>query len=128
MKITSFNPFVSTEQPDSAIALFEALGFERRHRKEGVTIADHDDTVNRMKNPDGFYMDVVQTKQDSARDVTGIRMNVDDFDAAYELLEEHGFKNAYGNETVDTTSSKSAMMVAPSGFVICIIHHIKDHS
>ena len=127
MKITSLDPFVATAQPESVIALFEALGFERRHKKEGVTIADRDDAINRMKNPDGFHVDVVQTTQASTRDMTGIRMNVDDFDAAYELLKEHGFRNAYGDETVDTKSSKSAMMVAPSGFVICIVHHIKNH-
>ena len=126
MKITSFDPFVTTAQPESVIALFEALGFERRHRKEGVTIADQDNTITRLKNPDGFHVDVTQAEQTSARDITGIRMNVDDFDAAYRLLENHGFKNAFGDETVSTRSSKSAMMIAPSGFAIVIIHHIKN--
>ena len=32
MKITTFNPFISTENPDEAVSLFEALGFERHHR------------------------------------------------------------------------------------------------
>ena len=72
-------------------------------------------------------MDVVQTNPMATNDVAGIRMNVDDFDAAYELLMGHGFTNAYGGETVVTKSSKSALMVSPSGFVICIIQHIKDH-
>ena len=126
MKITSFDPLVATSQPESVIAQFEALGFEKRHRKEGVTIADIDQTITRLKNPDGFHVDVA-TGQESTRDLTGIRMNVDDFDAAYELLVSRGFKNAFGDETVNTKSSKSAMMVAPSGFMICIVHHIKDH-
>ena len=126
MKITSFDPFVATSQPEGVIAQFEALGFEKRHKKEGVTIADADKTITRMKNPDGFHVDVT-TEQAYERDMMGIRMNVDDFDAAYELLVSRGFKNAFGDETVNTKSSKSAMMVAPSGFMICIVHHIKDH-
>ena len=31
MKITSFNPLIVTKDAASTIALFEALGFERRH-------------------------------------------------------------------------------------------------
>lgn len=41
------------------------------------------------------------------------------------MLQEKGFKNMYGDETVNTSSSKAAMMVSPSGFNICIIKHIK---
>ena len=126
MKITSFDPFVATSQPEGVIAQFEALGFEKCHRKEGVTIADADKTITRMKNPDGFHVDVT-TEQAYERDMMGIRMNVDDFDAAYELLVSRGFKNAFGDETVNTKSSKSAMMVAPSGLMICIVHHIKEY-
>ncbi len=33
MKITSFNPMILTKKPEEVIALFEALGFERRHQK-----------------------------------------------------------------------------------------------
>ena len=36
MKITSFNPLISTKDAASAIQLFEALGFERRHTKDGI--------------------------------------------------------------------------------------------
>ena len=41
------------------------------------------------------------------------------------VFEEHGFKNAYGDETVDTNTSKAAMMISPSGFRISIIQHLK---
>ena len=53
-------------------------------------------------------------------------MNVDDFDAACELLRQHGFKNVFGDDTVATKSSKAAMMVAPSGFYISVIQHIRN--
>ena len=33
MTITSFNPVILTKKPEEAIALFEALGFERSHQK-----------------------------------------------------------------------------------------------
>lgn len=55
-----------------------------------------------------------------------IRMNVDNFEEAYQLLLSHGFKNFYGDETVGTSSSKSAIMISPSGFVINLVQHIKD--
>ena len=126
MQITTFNPFVSTSHSDETVKLFEELGFERRHKKEGIEIADRDDTVIRMKDTNGFYLDILKPEGDLPRDMVGIRMNVDDFDEAYRILLERGFRNAYGEETVHTRTSKAAMMVSPSGFSICIIKHIKD--
>lgn len=35
MKITTFNSFIATSRTDETIRLFEELGFERRHKKEG---------------------------------------------------------------------------------------------
>ena len=37
MKITTFNPMILTKKPEEAIALFEALGFERHHHKSDNT-------------------------------------------------------------------------------------------
>jgi hypothetical protein len=126
MQITTFNPFISTSRSDETIMLFERLGFKRRHTKEGIEIADRDDTVIRMKDTNGFYLDILKPEYDLPDDVVGIRMNVDDFDEAYRILLEHGFRNVYGEETVNTRTSKAAMMVSPSGFSICIIQHLKD--
>ena len=126
MKITTFNPFVVTEQVDDTIKLFETLGFERRHTKEGIEIADRTDTVIRMKDANGFYLDILQSNTGAERDTVGIRINVDDFDEAYQTLVQRGFKNVYGDETVATRTSKSAMMVSPSGVHISIIQHIKQ--
>ena len=126
MIITTFNPFIATAQIDDTIKLFESLGFERRHTKEGIEIADRDDTVIRMKDANGFYLDILQSNTGAERDTVGIRMNVDDFEEAYQTLLRSGFKNAYGDETVNTKSSKAAMMISPSGFSISIIQHIKS--
>ena len=127
MKITTFNSFIATSKTEETISLFEALGFERHHQKQGIEIAEEDNTVIRMKDANGFYVDVLQEDADLPRDIMGIRINVDHFEEAYEKLLQHGFKNVYGDETVDTSSSRAAMMVAPSGFRICIVEHKKDH-
>ena len=57
--------------------------------------------------------------------MVAIRMNVDDFDEAYEKLISLGFKNIYGDQQVDTKSAKSAMMISDSGFAINLVQHIK---
>lgn len=126
MNITGFDPFIAAAKTDETVKLFEALGFERRHTKKGIEIADRDETVIRMKDANGNSLDILQTDAEMLRGAVGIRMNVDDFDKAYETLLQHGFKNAYGDETVDTKTSKAAMMISPSGFCISIIRNIKE--
>ena len=125
MTITTFNPFIDTAHADELIKLFEELGFERRHKKEGIEIADRSDTVFRMKDENGFHLDILQSDAMRPRDAVGIRMNVDDFDEALSILRAHGFKNVYGDDTVATKTSKAAMMISPSGFTISVIQHIK---
>jgi hypothetical protein len=124
MTITSFNPLIVTKNAEETIALFEALGFERRHMKTGIneTIAS---VRMRYTGEDGkvFHVDVASTPV--PQDITTIRMNVRDFDEAYKMLEEKGFKNAQGGKITDTGTSKSTMMVSPSGFSISIAEHIR---
>ena len=127
MKITSFNPCIITKDSESVIALFEALGFERRHKKTGINDADITAVRMRYTNEDGkvFHVDVTQAPV--PQDITAIRMNVRDFDEAYKLLEEKGFKNAQGDKITNTGSSRSTMMVSPSGFSISVAEHIRNH-
>ena len=132
MKITSFNPLIATAHSDSIIKLFEELGFERRHTKEGIEIEDKDNAVFRMKDANGFYLDVTQ-EASIQRDITGIRINVDDFDEAYNLFISHGFYNLFISHgfkkfmeegVIDTPSSKFVLLKSPSGFVINLVQHI----
>ena len=123
MKITTFNPQIVTRNAEPLAELFEALGFERRHRQEGIGKLDV--TGIRMQGAGGFYLDISQTDAIPGQDLIAIRMNVDDFDEAYQLLLSHGFQNIYGDDTVSTRTSRSAMMIAPSGFAINLIHHIR---
>ena len=123
MKITTFNPQIITKNTASIVQLFEELGFEKRHDQEGIGELNVEGI--RMKDLNGFYVDVSQPDLPLEKDVATIRMNVDDFDAAYQLLLSKGFRNYYGDRTVETRTSKSALMIAPSGFSINLIHHIK---
>ncbi|MBQ9010208.1 MAG: hypothetical protein IJ088_12900 [Clostridia bacterium] len=124
MKITTFNPQIVTNNPEPVIELFEALGFEKRHTKEGIGIGEMKANDCRLKDVNGFHVDISRASLPLPRDGVVIRMNVDDFDEAYKILESHGFKNDFG-DVGETGSSKSAVMGSPSGFKIVLIQHIK---
>lgn len=124
MKITSFHPSIVTKNAEETIALFEALGFERRHTKTGIN--GHVTSVTmKYTGEDGKEFRVSISEAPVPQDITSIRMNIRDFDEAYQLLEERGFKNAQGDKVTDTGSSKATMMVSPSGFPINISEHIR---
>ena len=127
MQITSFNPAIITNDAQSVIALFEALGFERRHTKTGINDKDITSVRMRYTNEDGKAFHVNVTQAPVPRDITAIHMNIRDFDEAYKLLEAKGFKNAQGDRITDTKSSIATMMVSPSGFAINLSEHIRNH-
>lgn len=123
MKITTFNPQIITKDAEPIVELFKALGFEVRHDQEGIGELGVEGI--RMKDGNGFHLDISQPGIDLPRDVTAIRMNVDSFDETYQMLTERGFKNFYGEGTADTKTSKSAILFSPSGFAINLVEHIK---
>ena len=102
MTITSFNPVILTKKPEEAIALFEALGFERSHQKSGET--ENDDQAMafatvRMKDANGFHVDICTANSDRIeRDLTVIRMNVD--------VKKNGFRESKVVPSNYTSSSK----------------------
>ncbi|MBR0303315.1 MAG: hypothetical protein IJQ80_05650 [Clostridia bacterium] len=127
MKITSFNPMIVTGDAESAIKLFEELGFERRHKKTGIRDTGDVTSVRmRYTSEEGkiFHIDIAESPR-IQKDITTIRMNVSDFDEAYRMFEEKGFKNAQGERITNTASSKATLMVSPSGFSINVNEHIK---
>lgn len=125
MKITSFNPLIVTSDAEKAIKLFEELGFEKRHSITVTSTSGNDVTSVRMKDAGGFYVDVAQVDS-MQRDITLIRMNVDNFEEAYEYFKARGFKNSSGDATVDSRTNRSAMMISPSGFAFDLCQHIKE--
>ena len=124
-KITGFNPLIATKGAESAISLFEALGFEKRHTKEGV--GEDNATDVRMQDANGFHVDVARVES-LEKDMATMRMNVHDFDEAYAFLKARGFKNARGEDhAIESKYARSCLMVAPSGFTIQLTRHIRNH-
>ena len=130
MQITTFNPMILSKNADAVIALFEKLGFERHHHKSDNTENEEQGLAFssvRMKDANGFYVDVCTATTDRIeRDLTVIRMNVDDFDEAAELLKNNGFRESKVVPANYTPTSKYAFFVSPSGFIIDLIKHIKQ--
>jgi hypothetical protein len=121
MQITTLNPMILTNKSEEIIRLFEEMGFERRHEVDNV---DNRGITNvRMKDAGGFFVDIAQAHVE--RDMTTMRMNVRDFDEAYEFLKARGFINPQGGHIVESASAKSCLMISPSGFSIQLTQHIR---
>ncbi len=124
MKITTFDPIIVSPKADELIRVFEALGFEKRHAPVTAT-SKGDVNSTRLKHENGYHVDIADVKG-IPEDKVYIRINVDNFEEAYNILLKHGFKNRLGdNETIDSQSSKAATMLSPSGFIIALVQHIK---
>ena len=124
MKITTFNPLIMSPASSELIEVFEALGFERKHEKkelngEGITDV-------RLRSEGGFHVDVASVNR-LPQDMNSIRMNVDDFDEAYKLLTDLGFRNSQGDKISESPSGKGTAMISPTGFIITLSHHKKEH-
>ena len=124
MKITTFNPMILSPKADELITLFEELGFEKRHSPT-VDTGKSLVTSTRMKNADGFCIDIAGVAS-LPKDMTIIRMNVDNFDEAYEMLISQGFTHSGGEQMVETATNKSALMTSPSGYAFDLCQHIKE--
>ena len=123
MKITSFDPQLWVKDAEPIMRLFEDLGFEKHHKQENI--AEQDITGIVMRDPNGFRINLIQTEDLPRESLTGIRMNVDDFDEAYAFLTSRGFTKAPGTDIVDTGSAKALMMISPSRFLLELIQHIR---
>ena len=125
MKITGFQPLVVSPDAEALIALFNELGFEHNHTKGVNDEAKHNDNIvsEDLKDANGFRMGITGGGT-NPQDIVSIRINVDDFDAALELFEKHGFKNMRP-EPVRTSSSIDTFLVAPHGMGITLTQHLK---
>lgn len=123
MTITTFNPMILSKDADNIIKLFEEIGFEKKHEVDNVD--NKDISSVRMTDANGFHLDVAHVES-MERDMTTMRMNVRDFDEAYDFLKAHGFKNARGEDhVVESKSARSCLMISPSGFSIQLTQHIR---
>lgn len=123
MTITGFCPLIVTKDQESAVKTFEALGFERRHTKKDIEGGANVGIA--MKDADGNRISIASTTKDRA-DITGIQINVDHFQEAYDFFIGQGFIDPRGEKTTVTSSDEATMLFAPSGFAVVISEHFRD--
>ncbi len=126
MKITNFSPLIVTKNAAEAIAVFEALGFEKRHTKSGIN-GNVESVTMKYESEDGkeFYVSIAEAPV--PQDISTIRINVRDFEEAKKFFEDKGFTNTQGEKVTNTGTSVATMMVAPSGYSVSISEHIREH-
>lgn len=122
MTITNFCPLIVTKDAEAAMKVFEALGFERKHTKEGIE--EGANTAYVMEDANGFRVHIASSEH-IPQDLTSININVRDFQEAYDYFIEHGFVNPRGDKVTETGSSKATLLFAPSGFAVNISEHIR---
>ena len=123
MKITGFCPLIVTRDAEAVVKVFEDLGFEKLHTKKDI---EGGQNINyNMKDANGNRVNIASSET-VPRDLTGITINVDNFQEAYDLLISRGFVNPRGDKVTDTSSSRATMLFAPSGFAVTITEHLKD--
>ena len=122
MKITTFNPSIITKDAEPVMKVFEDLGFQQTHNKaENV---DVEFSAHRMKDENGFHVDVVDVPM-IPQTYSAIRINVDNFEEAYEFFISRGFRDSKFAGPGTTASSKYAYLVSPTGFVLDVCQHVK---
>lgn len=121
MKVKTFYPVIISTDFDGTIKALETFGFAPHHEKHDVSATHNDNFV--LKNEEGHRVDVVSTKA-VPRSFVGIRVNVEDYEAAVAELEAQGYQNRRPGG-VETSSSKSTMMVSPQGIFYLICEHVK---
>lgn len=123
MKITGFCPLIVSQDADSIVQQFEALGFEKRHTK--TDIEGGNNTNYALKDENGNRINIA-TSNILPQTLTSLSINVDNFQEAYDFFISKGFVNPRGDQVTDTSSSKSTLLFSPSGFAVTISEHLKD--
>jgi len=123
MKITGYCPMIITKDQESVVKTFEALGFERRHTKTDIEGGANAAIV--MKDANGNRVNVASSGK-VPQDLTGILINVDNFQEAYDFFIGKGFIDPRGDKTTVTSSDQATMLFAPSGFAVTISEHFRD--
>ena len=122
MKVTSICPLIVSPKAKELIELFEEMGFEGAHVKSDIEDGANINTD--MKDINGNRIDIASSEV-LLKDLLSIKINVDDFDEAYEFLKSKGFVNTRGDKITITSSSKDTFMVSPTGLGITLSQHLK---
>ena len=130
MKITNLCPVVivpTEEEAKSLVRLFEELGFESKH-SQLFRIKDGQEAVQYvMRDANGNEIDIMNSPIVS-EDVIRIRLNVDNFTEAYDLLNERGFKNTLDGLVYYSGSSLTSPMISKSGLGFSLVQHTKNEN
>lgn len=121
MNVKTYYPVIVSPVAQDVLTSLETFGFAGAHEKHGIAENKNDHFV--LKDGNGNRVDVVSSHV-VPRTFVGIRINVDDFDAAVAELTEKGYINRHP-VTVESSSSRSTMMVSPEGVFYLITEHVK---
>ncbi len=122
MKISSICPLIVSPKADELIKIFEELGFEAAHVKSDIEGGQNINTD--MKDANGNRIDIASTEH-LEKDLTSIKINVDNFEEALEFFKSKGFINTRGEKITETSSSKDTFLISPSGLGITLSEHLK---
>ncbi|MBR0418557.1 MAG: hypothetical protein IJI66_05265 [Erysipelotrichaceae bacterium] len=122
MKISSICPLIVSPKADELIKIFEELGFEAAHVKSDIEGGQNINTD--MKDANGNRIDIASTKH-LEKDLTSIKINVDNLEEALEFFKSKGFINTRGEKITETSSSKDTFLISPSGLGITLSEHLK---
>ena len=125
MKITTFNPMIITNRSEEVLKVFEKFGFTKKHAPTYTMASGDEFTDYRLQNENGFYMDVGVINIPLPMEIPAIRINVDDFDEAYNMLTGYGYKATHEQPVIENEHTKAAALIGPIGFTIYLVQHLK---
>ena len=114
MKSTTFNPLVLAMDLESAISLFEMLGFEMVHcitvLENGIEITNYC-----MKDSADYTVDLARV-EGLPDDITFINFDVDEEDEEYEKLMSRNMMIPMGDHKASVRIKEPDCMISTSGF------------
>lgn len=122
MKVKSMYPSIVSENPEKTMEFYETLGFTKKHDLT-TTVGSH---VYVIANED-LEMEIMEAVKNGPIPIPvgiyGLRMNVDDIDAAIETIKQNGGTIIAG--PFETPTSKNLMVKDVDGNNITLMQHIK---
>jgi len=125
MKNTGVNPLILAMDLESAISLFEDLGFEKSHI---ITINECGKNITSvcMRNAEGESIDLARV-EDLPDDITLLHMDEEVSEDAYEFFSDNGSRdNCDYERSFDTRNDFSSEFVSTSGFAFDLCQYYKN--
>lgn len=120
MKISSVGTLIVSPKKEEYLKLFKELGFEEEHVKTDIEDGANINTV--LKDHKGNRIDFAST-QKLDKDITSLRINVDNFEEALDYFTKNGFVNTRGDKITQTSSSVDTFLISPTGLGITLTQH-----